>query len=445
LGIAWTKHATYLPDIRSNGWSSTIYVRNDRSLARSATISFFNSSGGHISNLSSPAALLPNAVWIATGMPSGAVSAIVNGGEDISVVVEMTNGSAIYYNNYTGITSAGHNFGWGLPGKTVFVPFAKYNDGGKTTIIYIMNVGGNTANVSVSFYSLTTGTSCTTSSNVSATDQWPVTPSSVGCSSAGQYSARISTSTYPLAVTTVEQNLDGTNFYRQQNAAARDAIEGIADLGTRVFVPQYKENTTNLLSQNIKDSGTVNMTARYTLEAGTFVCRDGPPNPLPDANRTYIFAYSFSCLGAGSSPLTACVSSSTTDNCFAVTSGQKMAVVVNEGTNRGYIGDYVGSRIVILPHVRHSAGGWQPEIRVMNIDSANTATGKIRLYNINGGEVAQDDFFTNAQGFDELSGVVPANFEGSAVIEANRNIIAAITHTFNNDSLRSMITNGTGR
>ena len=116
LGIAWTKQATYLPDIRRNnsGWNSTLTLRNDGTEPREVTVTYFHPPGNFAASRSYVAEhsgnmLQPNATWtteLFSFFSNFQGSAIVDGSEDLSAVVETT-GSGTY--GYAGIGSLSRN------------------------------------------------------------------------------------------------------------------------------------------------------------------------------------------------------------------------------------------------------------------------------------------------------------------------------------------------
>ncbi len=96
-------------------------------------------------------ALAPNAVWefpLTSGQFQG--SAIVSGVEDLSVVVANRHNDA--YTGYSGIPSHNHNPGWGSAATSLRAPTVKRNLGGRTTDLYLLNVGPAVANVTIKYY-----------------------------------------------------------------------------------------------------------------------------------------------------------------------------------------------------------------------------------------------------------------------------------------------------
>jgi len=104
LGIAWVKDATYLPDLRNDGgWVSEFYVRNDGAEPRDVSIYYFDSDGNPTPKDFDTCILFPNQwSWIPVNylnrIPYGTTgSAIVGGGEDVSVMVENFHSSGSRY------------------------------------------------------------------------------------------------------------------------------------------------------------------------------------------------------------------------------------------------------------------------------------------------------------------------------------------------------------
>lgn len=148
LGIAWVKQATYLPDLRGDNWTSSIYMRNDDAELRNVTVTFLNANGSYNSDVST--ALNPNAIWINPLPPIGwQGSAIVDGSEDLSVVVVQERGSTYTHEAYAGV---------GNPAADVLVPLVHRHNGLNSSPatdwnsdIFIQNAGGAATNVTLQF------------------------------------------------------------------------------------------------------------------------------------------------------------------------------------------------------------------------------------------------------------------------------------------------------
>jgi hypothetical protein len=123
LGIAWSKQASYLPDVRnSGGWASTIYVRNDGALARPVKVTFLNTDGSFTVGNEANTTLNANAQW-SPPPPSGwSGSAVVDGSEDLSVVAatqQNSSGKASLDNAYR---SSGNDGAFEQTATLLFAP-----------------------------------------------------------------------------------------------------------------------------------------------------------------------------------------------------------------------------------------------------------------------------------------------------------------------------------
>ncbi len=289
VAIAWSKQATYLPDVRgsNSGWTSSITVRNEGAEPRPVRLTYFLTDGTFAASQDYPGQLQPNAVW--TVQPPWWLhggSAVVDGSQDLSVVVE-TEGSAggvSYANNYTGLAPDALDLGWGQVGQRLFVPLVKGNDtNSKTTRLAMLNTGAGSTQVTVSLTPLGGGNGCSGSAMLTAQARWTPTPAELGCGD-GRYAARITSSAYPLAVVAVEEGAGGA-IHKQQNVFAQDGVEGVLT-ANRIYVPQAKNNAaqnafTALAAQNIKDDVAISAWARYYDVNGGFICSDGPVNLAP--------------------------------------------------------------------------------------------------------------------------------------------------------------------
>jgi hypothetical protein len=120
LGIAWSKQATYLPDVRQNidGYSM-ITVRNDGAEPRQVRVTLFN--GGYVDTPTTT--LNPNQNWRVT-LPAnlGYGFAVVDGSEDLSVAVEQVGASQV--SAYSGVQA--NPLGdplWATTGGSLALPY----------------------------------------------------------------------------------------------------------------------------------------------------------------------------------------------------------------------------------------------------------------------------------------------------------------------------------
>lgn len=158
LGIAWVKDATYLPDLRNkDGWVSRFYVRNDGAEHRNVTINYFDTNGDPTPQESDVCGLAPNqSCWIPVTdfdrIPSGTTgSAILDSGEDVSVIVVTDNDSAGKTYSYEGIPSTGERSQIG-PGDELFIPAYRRGRYGYDSWLTVQNVNTESADTTFTFY-----------------------------------------------------------------------------------------------------------------------------------------------------------------------------------------------------------------------------------------------------------------------------------------------------
>jgi hypothetical protein len=151
IGIAWVKDATYLPDLRNkDGWLSEFYVCNngaEENLAedRKVYVYWFDSNGDPTPKDYDWYYLSPNeCYWVPVDqwncIPAGTTgSAIVSGGEDVSVVVETR--SSTLAKAYTGVSS---------PDTTAYLP-ALYHSALDSEIT-VQNAASASVEIDVHYY-----------------------------------------------------------------------------------------------------------------------------------------------------------------------------------------------------------------------------------------------------------------------------------------------------
>lgn len=154
LGIAWTKQATYLPDLRrDSNWIGEIIIRNDGTEPRPVRITYLWPGGSQADVHNTVNDLLPNAVWVRS-LPAGFNGhAVVDGSEDLSAAVLLRLSSPYYaIDTYTGIAT---------PAAAAHVPVVHRNNNTWYSQIFIQNTSGVQANVTIQFIASTAGISCT--------------------------------------------------------------------------------------------------------------------------------------------------------------------------------------------------------------------------------------------------------------------------------------------
>jgi len=440
LGIAWVKDATYLPDLRNkDGWVSEFYVRNDSNdpgTLRHVQIHYFDANGNPTPKGSDECILIPNQwCWIPVNVPiddkyrippNSTGSAVVSGGEDVTVVVEHNSSSDGRYNGYTGVSSGGLDSGWGQTGTALYAPLVKYRHGAedKTSRFYVLNTGAATASVTIYGYTQS-GTSAWTLSNTALAPNALWTPA-VPATASGQYAARIQAS-QPLAVALAEEKHATATVYKLQNVLAGGAPS--------VYVPQVKHNWVNgdfttLAVQNVGAAGT-NVSVTYYPDGGSACSHSAWLNP---------WGYHVFQPGEAAGCPSAFVGAA------RVSGGQALAVLVNERGEKGYSGFLGGSQTVILPRVR-ADGGWWTGVRVMNVDGGSPTGGSVAFYNTDGSLHSSANLsITGGYNSVNLGSLIPSGFNGSAVVTADRPVVAASTRALNGGgSVRTLMDNASNR
>jgi len=217
--------------------------------------------------------------------------------------------------------------------------------------------------------------------------------------------------------------------YKLQNVFAGGA--------TSVYVPQVKHNWTNgdfttLAVQNVGATGT-NVSVTTYPEGGS-----------PCSHSAWLNPWGYHVFQPGDA--TGCPG--TFVGAARVSSGGQaaLAVLVNERGEKGYSGFLGGSQTVILPRVR-ADGGWWTGVRVMNVDGGSPTSGSVAFYNVDGSLYRSDNLsITGGYNSVNLGNLVPSGFNGSAVVTADRPVVAASTRALNGGgSVRTLMDNGNNR
>jgi hypothetical protein len=90
-------------------------------------------------------------------IPAGTLgSALVDGGQDVTVVVEHNKNGWTERTNYNSVLTDGNNNaisrGWERAGAVLYAPIIKRQSGGRSSAIYLTNVGTVDTTVSVQFF-----------------------------------------------------------------------------------------------------------------------------------------------------------------------------------------------------------------------------------------------------------------------------------------------------
>jgi hypothetical protein len=351
LGIAWSKQATYLPDVRQNidGYSM-ITVRNDGAEPRQVRVTLFN--GGYVDTPTTT--LNPNQNWRVT-LPAnlGYGFAVVDGSEDLSVAVEQVGASQV--SAYSGVQA--NPLGdplWATTGGSLALPYVYRSYSGYTSSLRLLNTGAQAANVTLNYYDLN-GFSAgqTTFNNLAALSAWTTQPTTGN----GFYGSVAIQSSQPLAVLSDAYNT-AIDISTQAGVGA-----------TSAYLPYIMRNyggwNSCFVVRNL-DNATNNVTITYYHSAGTTV-----ESQSIAANAMWTRCQQ-SIGGMPDGPLSARIVS-TSNRPFVLAINQSQ---VSAGKHMSYNGSQQGSRVVILPVLRrnHTENNraWSSGFQVQNAGDANT-------------------------------------------------------------------------
>jgi hypothetical protein len=417
IGIAWTKQATYLPDIRENynGWSSKIYIRNDSPTDRYVSMVLFNSNGsgaGSVGFGPIPANYL--FVLDLSFFQSFNGSAIINASEDISVVVENVNTNVA--TNYAGILASdqGGNPDWGQVSTTLYAPTIKYNHYGRYTDLYIQNTGTSSTNITVAYYD-DNGTykgtrNCT---NLAANARCVVTLPNGNWGTL--LAARITSSSQPIAAIVFERDS------AQTQVSTHNAI---ALGGNTLYAPQIKRNWTPGQTTGLRIYNTENNTAHVFVY---YYDSQHPGQIFWNPNGYYINPY-----GA----ITLSLDIYIPDNFLgsAVISGDKkvFAEVHEFGSVRKMANNVFLDPGTISSYAvricQNCSEGFRTGVRVQNPGNSN-ATVTVTYYNSNGSQNGSPVTINDLPPYNAQNASVPEGLYGSAVITATQPIAVVLNVT----------------
>jgi hypothetical protein len=301
IGVAWVRDATYLPDVRSgyNGWESEITIRNDESGdPRNVNINLFNADGTYKGTTF--CALDPNEKCTYDPTYTNFLgSAVIDAGEDISVVVETQRNNNQERTNYTGVLPAGSSGspGWEQTGQTLYAPAIKRAYYSRSSSIDIINVGSAQTTVSVYYYdsagTARSGGSATVNQNAKVTFS-PSGSGTGGCNADSTIcSALISSSnTQPLAAVVREYNTADGLVVTTHNLFSSGA--------TSIYFPlvkyAYYNMSTGLRIQNV-GSQVSDIGVEFHNQSGVYLCTKTAYAVPPYAANT--FTLDSGCPGSG--------------------------------------------------------------------------------------------------------------------------------------------------
>ncbi len=416
VGIAWSKQATYLPDVRANieGWQSTLYVRNDGATPVTPIVTFYDSNGTAYGPHNPANALAPNAVWefpLNTGQFQG--SAIVSGVEDLSVVVVHRHANPDKIAAYTGV----HH-----PTSKVPVPLLLRNVFGIDSTLAIHNTGHSATDVKVLFTphpkedGPAEGRACTQTYTVAANGVQNIDLSGLSClGSLFVGSAQVTNSqNQPLAMATTQE--EDTTM-----TAASNLHPGSSILYAPLIQYHQPGRWEIFSSGSVQDTSgsTSTITTRYYNVDGS-ECTGNPwsnnhlgghqmvntiPMP-PDGNGCTNVVVAAKIDGAGKNKVA------------QINQRRDKSVSTYEAMGQG-------SQAMSIPYV-HNTGHWDTGISMQNL--ANEATEvTIKYYNTDGSHHSTRRVDLAAQGRTTYDWGKPTpEFSGSAVVIASNPIAVTV-------------------
>jgi hypothetical protein len=441
LGIAWTKQATYLPDVRgsNSGWTSNITIRNDGAEPRDVTITYLWDNGTFAASADDPGQLQPNATWTVQPPSWFNGSAVVDGSEDVSVVVfnrHMTSGNieTTRVSDYNGIASGGGvDVGWNQTGTTLWVPSLKRSLYGRSGRVYLLNTGAVATAINITLRTQDNGSTytCTSIASLGAGARIIWEPSACAVPTNKLYGAQFtSTAAQPLAAVVVEENDGGDGGTATTNVFNMGGVVNYAP----VVKYNFWNHSATIVVQNI---GTTqgDVTATYLdrddndVYAQTLTLE-------PRSSRIFTLAGAGALAGtiaaariaaAGNTPIITTMYENRSSSNWRMQSN-------------GFI---TGSQIVILPSLYKAATladmtglTWTSGYQVQNVGGGN-ATVQVQYYNMSGylQTVTHDPVGAlpippnESVTYNLAQSTLPANFVGSAVITSNQPIVVTVNAT----------------
>lgn len=355
LGIAVSKDATYLPDIRvdQDGWDSHISIFNRSAEPQDVYITFSNGYNTIWWGLD------PNELWqfpVSQLFPSGFYgNATVNVGEDVAVVVATEHPYSYSAYAYNGVTAAGNDPGWGQIGASLYAPSILNNYYSWYSLIVLSNTGASTANVTIKYYS--PNGSATTFLHTIAPGEYILANNASGAANT-LYSAVI-TSDQPLAGVVHQYS---NNNYETYNLFAIGNELVYAPL----ILNSYYTWNTSVNIQNLSNSA-ANISIYYYDVNGNAA--------LPTPTTASIPAYASKSYYSPQSGLPSGFIGSAN-----ISSDKPVAVVVNQSSSsrgQSYSGVITGTASIAIPYLMNNYllnnYVWVSSVNVRNLNATESA------------------------------------------------------------------------
>ncbi len=433
--------ATYTPYVNvSDGWFSTLVVRNNGGGPAQARLLVFNRSGAEVCNgfTNTPIPAHGVQTWIvnSNSICPQAVAATVDGSQDLAITIREENGNG-ELNDYNGIAASASTalHGWEKTGPVVYAPVVKKSWWSRTSKLLIMNAGQTATTASIQLYK--SDGSVSGSPIAQALAVWgSASVSGSACADpAGLCSARISASNnQPLAVVVLEQT-DGTTLNRSTHNAF--------SFGTTAnYLPLARKNANGQKSVLwIQNVGAQLINVSVT-------CYDR-------GSQTYTACASASNVPSMKTVLVDLTTTALPDgfegSCQVTSSGQPLATIIHETGDPNKMSTSApqdGSLFAIAPEVYGSkvlnSQTWDSSLFVQNV-GGTAAQVTVTYYNEAGGVVTSYSTPSLASKrmwkLSTWDSNLPANFKGSAVIQSTQKVAGLVNtyHTGSGDTRASYI------
>jgi hypothetical protein len=423
LGIAWSKQASYLPDVRSgSGWENTLYVRNSDPTVRPAQIAFSRDNGDALGYLINPT-LAGGVLWQeSAAFYTAPASAVVDGSEELLALVRNRSVASNLIRLDNGFRSAAGDPAFEQAATTLYVPaFYRALFGNTNSTLDLFNPSPQGTYVTFEFRGRSGYGDYTTGSYwVPAGGRLRIEAETVPFSP-WVGSVRILAG-QPVAATVSERN---AGFERSFNAAAA---------GHRLqYVPAAYKNawnlTTGLVVQN-GGSNPVNVTFTFCERLVT------NPNSCPTYTSNNLaplraLALNLENVGVLPSGWSGSVKITSSDN------ATPLVTIVNNGlkdASGALVDGYsfnasnYGGRWVYLPYAAHNADGRTTGFTLRNVSGAHLS-GYAHYYDPDGTlRIAYPFTLASAQamGRHQSGNGLPNGWVGSILLEASGPILAIL-------------------
>lgn len=378
----------YAPDIRyRDGWRSLLVLRNNGGGPAKTLVKYLNEAGGVVCASS---LTLSAHQSVEQYCPSSAVaSVVINASQDIAAtVLQQRTASPNAIGSYSGVDQP-------ITG-TIPVALFQNNNSGWQSELYIQNVGRTAADVSLTFTGVN-GAQCTRSENgIPPYGRRRLGTATLGCSADRILSARVSSSS-PLVVVST-QYFGDSRFLETEHLAAMQTL----------YAPLVQNYNSNWVSGIALMSDTwTNVTISYYNPGGGSVCTQPGYTLLP------LRPFTQHPVPLGGTSCGAVVNAK-------FSSGGLLAANVNQLLNNSNAATTYAAvpqlgTVVVLPRLRRN-DGWNDGLAISNPTGQSNPV-SIIFYNPNGSVAGTQNYTLAGNGSQAL--FAPTNFNGSALVLAS--------------------------